>query len=224
MNGVEAGTLTGLTGTFSNWDANFHFGLANEFGADRGWLGEYHLVAIYNRALTSEEVSQNYEAGSGTVTLMPDESIEVAVVAALDEDTTNTATVIGTPPVGDPVSDSDTASVVVEMPTNSITIVKEAEPGGAKGFEFLGDLGSFSLDEDGSEVFRNLEPGDYQVTEVVPDGWLLAGVVCTGGDSELTDGGVIIHLEAGENITCTFTNEAAGLMRHLYYLPMGCCE
>jgi len=223
VNGVEADTLTVLTGTFSNWDADFRFGLANEFGAGREWLGQYHLVAIYNRALTSEEVTQNYEARVGAVTLLPDESVEVSVSATLYEDTTNTATATGTPPVGDSVSDSDAASVVVET-VNSITIVKEAEPGGATGFEFLGDLGSFSLDAGRSEVFRNLEIGDYEVTEVVPDGWVLAGVLCTGGDSDLTDDGVIIHLDPGESITCTFTNEAAGLMRHLYYLPLGCCE
>jgi hypothetical protein len=35
---------------------------------------------------------------------------------------------------------------------------------------------------------------------------------------------VIIHLDPGESITCTFTNEAAGLMKQLYYLPLGCCE
>jgi hypothetical protein len=148
----------------------------------------------------------------------------VAVLAALVADTTNTATVTGTPPVGDSVSDSDTASVVVEMPSNSITIVKEAEPGGGKGFEFLGDLGSFSLDDEGSEVFRNLEIGDYEVTEVAPDGWVLAGVVCTGGDSELTEGGVIVHFNAGENITCTFANEAAGIGRHSYFFPCACAE
>jgi hypothetical protein len=198
--------------------------LANEFGAERSWLGEYQLVAIYSRALSSAEVGRNYEARSGVVTLLPGESIEVSVVTTLEEDTTNTATVAGVPPVGDAVMDSDTASVVVETLANSITIVKETEPGGAKGFEFSGDLGSFALDDDGSAVFADLGVGDYEVTEVAPDAWVLMEVVCTGGDIEVIDGGVIIHLDAGENITCTFTNEAAGIGLHSYFFPCACVQ
>lgn len=30
--------------------------------SDRPWPGEYHLVAIYDRALSAEEVSQNFAA------------------------------------------------------------------------------------------------------------------------------------------------------------------
>jgi hypothetical protein len=143
----------------------------------------------------------------------------VSVVTALEEDTTNTATVTGVPPVGDAVMDSDTASVVVGTLANTITIVKETEPGGAKGFEFLGDLGSFELDDEGSAVFADLGVGDYEVTEVAPDPWVLTEVACVGGDSELMDGGVVIHLDAGENITCTFTNEAAGIGLYTYFFP-----
>jgi hypothetical protein len=53
-----------VPGDFSNWGAGAYLGLANEFGEDRAWLGEYHLVAIYNRALTPAEVGQNYAAGA----------------------------------------------------------------------------------------------------------------------------------------------------------------
>jgi PKD repeat protein len=52
-------------GDFSNWSSSYRLGLANELAQDRPWLGELHLVAIYNRALTPDEVSQNYNAGSG---------------------------------------------------------------------------------------------------------------------------------------------------------------
>ena len=31
----------------------------------RAWLGTYHLVAIYQRALSPEEIQQNYKAGAG---------------------------------------------------------------------------------------------------------------------------------------------------------------
>jgi uncharacterized repeat protein (TIGR01451 family) len=90
----------------------------------------------------------------------------------------------------------------------SITIVKETDPAGGTGFSFdAGSLGSFSLDDGDSQGFENLASGDYTVTETVPTGWGLTGVVCTGGDSIPTTDGVTIHLDPGENITCTFTNE-----------------
>ncbi|GEM_PF-6815955 len=52
-----------IGGDLSNWSESFNLALANELTGDRPWLGEYHLVAIYNRALNTAEVGQNYEAG-----------------------------------------------------------------------------------------------------------------------------------------------------------------
>ena len=89
----------------------------------------------------------------------------------------------------------------------SITIVKETDPAGGSGFSFAGDLGAFSLDDGGSREFGGVVPGDYDVTEVTASGWDLGSVVCTGGDSSSIAGGVTIHLDSGEHITCTFSNE-----------------
>ncbi len=55
-----AGTVDG---TLSNWDDTYRFALANELTLDRAWLGELHLVAVYDRALTPSEVVQNHQAG-----------------------------------------------------------------------------------------------------------------------------------------------------------------
>lgn len=54
-----------LGGNFSNWDSGYRLALANEIGASRPWLGSMHLVAIYDRALSNQEVQQNFQAGSG---------------------------------------------------------------------------------------------------------------------------------------------------------------
>ncbi|MBW4482226.1 MAG: LamG domain-containing protein [Tildeniella torsiva UHER 1998/13D] len=51
-----------INGDLSNWDATYRLALGNELTSDRPWLGEYHLVAIYDRALSAEEVSQNFAA------------------------------------------------------------------------------------------------------------------------------------------------------------------
>ena len=59
----EQDTTRQVEGSFSNWDGDMRFALANEMNKSRAWLGTYHLVAIYKRALSAEEVSQNYAAG-----------------------------------------------------------------------------------------------------------------------------------------------------------------
>jgi hypothetical protein len=59
VNGIEQASTT-VRGDFSNWDANYRLLLANEVTGDRPWLGEYNLVALYNRALSATEVQQNF--------------------------------------------------------------------------------------------------------------------------------------------------------------------
>jgi hypothetical protein len=110
VNGVEVGSRSDITGDFSNWGDDFRFALANEFGVNRTWLGELHLVAIYSRALSPAEVIQNFEA---RVVLLPGESIGATESTVLDVSTTNTATATGTDPDGGTVSDTDTATVTV---------------------------------------------------------------------------------------------------------------
>ena len=65
VNGVQVGHRK-VPGDFSNWDDGYRLGLGNEFTGDRPWQGEWHLVAIYNRALGPAEVEQNYNAGAST--------------------------------------------------------------------------------------------------------------------------------------------------------------
>ena len=54
-------------GDLSNWDPSYVLTLANELVYDsasqRDFLGEYHLVSFYNRALSATEVLQNFSAG-----------------------------------------------------------------------------------------------------------------------------------------------------------------
>lgn len=54
-----------VSGSLSNWDHGHRLALGNEFDAWRPWLGDLHLIAIYERALEGTEVQQNFEAGPG---------------------------------------------------------------------------------------------------------------------------------------------------------------
>jgi hypothetical protein len=58
---VAAGANVGAG--LDGWDPDYTLALANEHGEQRTWLGDVHLVAIYCRALTADEVSANLEAG-----------------------------------------------------------------------------------------------------------------------------------------------------------------
>ena len=61
------GSLVGAdprTGTFAGWDRTHRLVLGNDLLDDRPWLGTFHLVAIYGRALSQTEVQQNFDAGA----------------------------------------------------------------------------------------------------------------------------------------------------------------
>jgi hypothetical protein len=100
----------------------------------------------------------------------------------------------------------------------AITIAKDTVPDGNRAFWFNGDLGRFTLIDDGtgqnSITFSNKPPGIYDVTETVPGAWRLTGILCvdpTGGT--VVDPGqarASISLAPGDEVTCTFTNTALG--------------
>jgi hypothetical protein len=55
---LEAGRLW-------NWDPTHRLTMGNEPTLDRPWMGQIRFAAIYDRALTPENILQNYEAGIG---------------------------------------------------------------------------------------------------------------------------------------------------------------
>jgi hypothetical protein len=52
-------------GNLNDWDDSFALVLGNEVSNDRLWQGVIRLVAIHNRALTLEQIQQNFAAGVG---------------------------------------------------------------------------------------------------------------------------------------------------------------
>ena len=57
-----------IGGDLSNWNTSYQFVLANEISGGRPWLGTLDLVAIYNRALTVDEVGYNFYEGPDSTT------------------------------------------------------------------------------------------------------------------------------------------------------------
>ncbi|CAN5856494.1 hypothetical protein BH23PLA1_BH23PLA1_21030 [soil metagenome] len=62
VDGQEKGSRD-VGGDLSNWDGNFRLMLGNESSKDRLWKGTLHLVAIYDRALSGQDVRKNQSAG-----------------------------------------------------------------------------------------------------------------------------------------------------------------
>ncbi|HKS54231.1 MAG TPA: LamG domain-containing protein [Steroidobacteraceae bacterium] len=66
VNGEFTGDVDGAGGgTLGDWDNSYAFVLGNEVSNNRQWQGVIRLVAIHNRALTLEQIQQNFQAGVG---------------------------------------------------------------------------------------------------------------------------------------------------------------
>jgi hypothetical protein len=66
VNGVYTGDHDPAGGgSLADWDDTFAFVLGNEVSGDRQFQGVFRLVAVYNRALTSQQIQTNFQAGVG---------------------------------------------------------------------------------------------------------------------------------------------------------------
>jgi hypothetical protein len=63
VDGVDVARTSG-GGALTTWNETYRLTVGNETSGDRPWVGEVHLVAVYGRALTPEEVKQNFKAGA----------------------------------------------------------------------------------------------------------------------------------------------------------------
>ena len=97
----------------------------------------------------------------------------------------------------------------------TIEIEKNATPESSQEFPFTGSprIGNFTLvdnrtDENVSEIFPNLPPGTYTVSELVPAGWELTGLTCTPAGAATTIGPqATITLAPGGSVVCTYNDK-----------------
>ncbi|MCP4427873.1 MAG: LamG domain-containing protein, partial [Chloroflexi bacterium] len=149
-----------VDGNFSNWDANYRLGLANELTEGRPWLGELHLTAVYGRALTAAEVEQNFNAGVDGSSLPP---TATPTDAPLPTGTpTNTP-----PPTATPTNAPPATATNTPPPTGSDVIYVSSTTGGSvDGVAFVDEdilaydtgTGTWSLYFDGSDVGLGADP------------------------------------------------------------------
>ncbi|MBI4038247.1 hypothetical protein HY387_01190 [Candidatus Daviesbacteria bacterium] len=91
-------------------------------------------------------------------------------------------------------------------------IVKKTMVGGTDSFEFTGDVSGTISDNEGTLPIDNLVPGTYTSVESEKTDWELTDISCDDGQSATASFGDVntrtatFELNAGETVTCTFTN------------------
>ncbi len=131
---------------------------------------------------------------------------------------TNTAVITATMQDENPGNNSSDAGVTVSA-GGTIVIEKVTDPAGGTGFQFTNDVPGgptpFNLNHGGSRTFNDVDAGAYTVTETdpTPGGYVLTNLDCVESGTNNSFGtlgtrAATINLEAGETVTCTFTNEA----------------
>jgi hypothetical protein len=70
VNGEDSG-VQGEPAAISNWDDSFALMLGNEADGSRQWQGSIRLLAIHDRALTAEQIAQNFSIGVGQKFYLP---------------------------------------------------------------------------------------------------------------------------------------------------------
>jgi uncharacterized repeat protein (TIGR01451 family) len=104
----------------------------------------------------------------------------------------------------------------------NIIVEKQTLPDGDSSvFEFTGDIDASLSDGEKTEP-KEVDPGTYTVSETVPSGWDLTAISCTDANSGGSGDAAIFNAEAGEVVTCTFTNtKRANIVVEKQTLPDG---
>ncbi|MDA4848404.1 choice-of-anchor D domain-containing protein [Hoeflea poritis] len=104
--------------------------------------------------------------------------------------------------------------------TGTIVVIKDAVPDGPRDFSFTTTGGltpaTFDLDDDAdgalsnTQIFSNVLAGSYTISETATPGYSTA-LRCVDPDGGTTTsvGTATVDLDAGETVTCTFTNTGA---------------
>ncbi|MBM2821796.1 MAG: hypothetical protein HW413_542 [Thermoleophilia bacterium] len=90
-------------------------------------------------------------------------------------------------------------------------IVKKVMVGGTDTFDYSGTP-SGAISVNNGTISANVGPGQYVSTEAAKAGWDLSSISCSDGNSSgsVANRQATFNVEAGETVTCTFTNTKQG--------------
>lgn len=125
------GSLVGSrsdAGDLTTWNASYALTLANEMTGDRPWLGEFRLVALYDRALTAGEVINNFTLGEGSAPAATPTPVPVPTSTPAPVPTSTPVPVVsgGAPPPPPPATQAPTFSAP-SAPRNLVATAGDGE-------------------------------------------------------------------------------------------------
>jgi hypothetical protein len=119
----------------------------------------------------------------------------------------------GSPPNALDVSEGETVTCTfTNTQLGTVIVEKQTLPDGSlQTFDFTGNVAG-TIGDGGQIVLGNLLPATYTSTETPVEGWALTSIVCDDGNStgDTGTGQATFNLEAGETVTCVFTNTQDG--------------
>jgi hypothetical protein len=119
----------------------------------------------------------------------------------------------GSPPDALDVSDGETVTCTfTNTKLGTVIVEKQTLPDGSgQTFEFTGDIAG-TIGDGGQIIVNNLLPATYNSTETFVAGWALTSIICDDGNStgNTESGQATFNVEAGETVTCVFTNTQDG--------------
>jgi uncharacterized cupredoxin-like copper-binding protein len=180
-----------------------------------------------DNTLSNTQTYTNIAPGTYTVTeSLPVSGFDLTNLVCVERDSETTVNIA----MGTATIDLDPGESVTCTYTNtkkgSINIIKNTVPDDPQDFSFSSNITgctSFSLDDDSNATLSNtkvcndLAVGSYTITESAVSGFILTNLTCSDPDNgssvNLTTATATIDLDAGETITCTFTNTKQGTIQ-----------
>jgi hypothetical protein len=194
----------------------------NPNGASGSFTFTQNLDASGNFSL-SDNGTKSFTVDPGTYSVSesdPTPGFDLTSIVCTDP-TTNSTVNLGTRTASINLAGGETITCVfTNRQRGSVVIEKQTNPNGASGsFAFSQNVdasGNFSLSDNGTKTFSNVAPGAYTVTESDPTpGFDLTALVCDDANSTENVGTrtAAINVEAGETVTCVYTNTQQALVR-----------
>jgi len=188
------------------------------FTSDIAGNASFNLDDDGDNTLSNTQTINNVTPGTYSVTEGSTSGWDLTNISCTDP-TTNSSGNTGTRVASINVAAGETVTCTfTNTKKGSIIIKKETNPDAVSGsFSFSQNIdgsGNFSLSDGGSVTFTNVTPntaGGYTVTETVTAGFSLESLSCDNPDAanaSTTSGAVAtIRVNAGETVTCTYTNK-----------------
>lgn len=126
------------------------------------------------------------------------------------------------------VTPTATATPTISPTQARITLMLDAQPNSTQNFRFSTTLGNFQLDDatpdDGDAQPRQqrftVDPGAYTFTAQTPQSWFLTAIQCNPAAKAavaLARQQVTVTVVAGDDVTCTFTQQRGLTLRTITY-------